>query len=309
MKSKGHAPEHAITFDERSDVHEHTQRHAQPSHMMCDGAEEQSTELFRGESRAAWPQRGPERLVQDLDMRELPPRLMPRTAARRSVPPPPPPPRAAAPRDGRPLWFVPSLIAAVGLCVAGVLLLLRSSASSTHAVVARSLGHAVAPAAAPVAADTTPPLAAAPEASVVAAVAAPPSAAEPEEDAAGEPPPPAPEPLAALGRCAATPPELIEPSAEPEDPGMRVAPRRKPRSQGMLRLRSSVPSAVYVDGRFVGNTPLRAFSVAPGKHDVALENAVTDQRARFTIVASAGSTIKRHVRLTRAQLKVLARAD
>ena len=50
----------------------------------------------------------------------------------------------------------------------------------------------------------------------------------------------------------------------------------------------------------MGNTPLRGLRLQPGKHDVALENAVTDQRMKFSVEATAGSIIQQSVRLVRS---------
>ena len=224
-----------------------------------------------------------------------PPVALPRPERRTPPPPPPglrhspppPPPAAGTTYTGRSFWFTPSLAVAIGLCVVGVLALMRLGPSpAAEEMVARNLPAVEAAGAAEV---TQVSAARDPEQSAVHNVAA----AAP---AAAEPQPPV---SADCGDPAAPTLASAELNPEPEV-GARPTYLRRYSTKGVMALRSSVPSAVYVDGRFVGNTPLRGLRLQPGKHDVALENAVTDQRMKFSVEATAGSIIQQSVRLVRS---------
>jgi hypothetical protein len=69
------------------------------------------------------------------------------------------------------------------------------------------------------------------------------------------------------------------------------------RHRGLLRLTSNAPSAVYVDGKYVGNTPLRGVRLRPGQHKVAVENAVTNQRKTLIVRIAGGEVASRSVDL------------
>jgi len=250
MKPSTLATAELTTLDEHSDVHEHTR-----------------PDLFRPPTaRASAP----------------PP---PPLAFRHRAPPPPPPPGAASTLQIRPsLWFIPSLVAVVGMCVMGVLALVRLGPSAPRAMDAPSLQVAapepaettqVSAAADPVGAPTEPAWA---ERDAPAAVGCVEQAAEPEA-------------------ATTAPATVIE---EPEASIAQLSQRSKRSNNALLLFSSNVPSAVYVDGRMVGNSA-RRLSLRPGKHEVALENAVTNQRAKFSIVVAAGSVVQRKIRLPRPQ--------
>jgi hypothetical protein len=242
------------TLDEQSDVHEHTRPDA-----------------FRPpKSRVSYPP---------------PPPPAPSALRHRAPPPPPPPPpRAASTLHSRPsLWFLPSLAAVLGLCVVGVLALIRLGPSATREKdTPGPIASALEPAeTTQVSAAQDPPVAPTPP--VWAERAAPPATGCVEQAAAE------PEPAAAL------------PDDEPQAPIAQLSQRSRRSNRGLLLFKSNVPSAVYVDGRMVGNSARRRVSLPPGRHEVALENAVTDQRAKFSIVVAAGSVVQRKIRLPRAE--------
>lgn len=120
----------------------------------------------------------------------------------------------------------------------------------------------------------------------------PPPAAPP-SDAAPEAAVPAPPPIAAAtsqprARAAAkrrppversAPPE-VPPTSEPEAPAAPVEPAEEA-APGTLRINSLPWAHVFLDGRLLGNTPLRGVSVAAGKHSLRLVNP------RFSMVKTS----------------------
>jgi len=213
--------------------------------------------------------------VHEHTQRQRPEQPHPGGARRPALPPPPPPPSAAAFRLAAPrsVWFTPGLIASVLFSVLGVLGLLRLGPAATHPLVTRSQ---------PSAADSE-----RVEATQVSAARDP---------AVG-----ALKPSAAEGGCVEQAASLAEPADERGASAVGSKAPRRGRHLGRLLVRSNVPAAVYLDGHRVGNTPLRRLGVRPGEHEVALENAVTDQRSRFSFVAQAGALIERRVKLGRRE--------
>lgn len=210
-----------------------------------------------------------------------PPPPPPGAAAWQRLPPPPPPPpwAAAQARSRRSLWFVPSLAAVMSVSVVGVIALIRMGPAS-----ARDEGARIVPIATAAAPSETTQISA---------------AQDPAEPPGGQ------RVAVADARCAqAAEPAAAADSDIPEETEAADAPsyayHARPH-RGMLLLKSNVPSAVYVDGRKLGNSSRHAFSLPPGKYDVALENAVTNQRTKFSVVLAAGSVIERRVRLARTR--------
>ena len=114
-----------IAIDEYSDVREYARREAErpdPTQVTP----EPPVALPRPERRTPPP----------------PPPVM----TWRQQSPPPPPPAAGPTYTGRSFWFTPSLAIAIGLCVVGVLALMRlGPASASEDMVARALPAAAAP--------------------------------------------------------------------------------------------------------------------------------------------------------------------
>jgi hypothetical protein len=94
----------------------------------------------------------------------------------------------------------------------------------------------------------------------------------------------------------AEPKEDADTAAEPEASAAR--PRRPvPRGHGQLDLNSSPWAKVYVDGRYVGETPLQGVRLRAGRHKVRLVNPERRFSTRLTVQIRTGRTTRRWIRL------------
>jgi serine/threonine-protein kinase len=104
-------------------------------------------------------------------------------------------------------------------------------------------------------------------------------------------PPEAPEPRAPrpATRDAARPRKEKEP-----EPPASTASNAEP---GTLRINSRPWSAVTLDGKRIGNTPLLDLKVPPGTHVVELHNPEQRLKKKLTVRVRAGQTVTRVVEL------------
>jgi hypothetical protein len=68
--------------------------------------------------------------------------------------------------------------------------------------------------------------------------------------------------------------------------------------EGVLRINSRPWSRVFIDDKFVGNTPQRALHVAAGQHEVRLVNEQMSMSKKFRVVVREGETLTRVEMLT-----------
>lgn len=96
-------------------------------------------------------------------------------------------------------------------------------------------------------------------------------------------------------------PDAFSPDAVLSDAASPTAARptrpKRLRGTGGLDLNSLPFAEVYVDGRFVGETPLQGIRLRAGRHRVKLVNPHRGLSASLTVTISPGQTLRRWVRL------------
>ena len=70
---------------------------------------------------------------------------------------------------------------------------------------------------------------------------------------------------------------------------------------GRLRITVTPWAHVYIDGQPAGTTPLRPLELAPGTHEVRLENDTLNVKRSFTVMIKPNETVSREVNLLKSE--------
>jgi serine/threonine-protein kinase len=213
--------------------------------------------------------------------------------------------RLGRPRTGRrPILIVAGLLAALaGGAAAGFGLLPSWLESEDSPGPAESL-------AAPTPGQTRPPAPRAPTSSALEAESEPAGIETPIPEptqTSAEPSPQRPSTPAARPRSRESPSAKPSPDFEPtpkqasspEPPAVSARgrpdptqpPASTPAAKGLVKFRLNSWASVRVDGRDYGTTPLRPLELAPGPHQIRLENSETEARIDRTVEVRPGQTV------------------
>jgi PEGA domain len=95
-------------------------------------------------------------------------------------------------------------------------------------------------------------------------------------------------PVTTRSKPTAAPSQPLSPSTATD-----ASARSRSRASGTLRINSRPWAQVFVDGRYVGNTPQFGISVPPGKHSVRLLNPQLGMVKAISLSVGAGETVTR----------------
>ena len=116
------------------------------------------------------------------------------------------------------------------------------------------------------------------------------------DDDAGESPAPPPQPVAVADPQPQPEPEP-DPEAQPDpDPPLKRRPKRPART-GTVNNTSLPWARVTIDGKYIGNTPLKNHSLPVGTHKVKLHNPETGQTESRTVDVRTGKNSSLRVKL------------